>query len=64
VARLQFRHGLAHAFGIFDLERDEAVVALAIGVADQRVEGRVVDTKQIRVMAAEIYSVRSDGQDF
>ena len=42
VARLQFRQGLAHAFGIFDLEGDEAVAALAIGVADQRVERRVV----------------------
>jgi hypothetical protein len=42
VARLQFRHGLAHALGIFDLEGDEAVPAMAIRVADQRVEGRVI----------------------
>jgi hypothetical protein len=42
VARLQFRHGLPHGFGIFDFEGDEAVAALEIRVADQRVEGGVV----------------------
>jgi hypothetical protein len=42
VARFQFRHELAHALGIFDFEGDEAVPALAIRVADQRVEGSVV----------------------
>ena len=51
VARFQFRHGLAHALGIFDLEGDEAVAALAIRVADQRVEGRVVG-REFRVAAA------------
>ena len=42
VARFQFRHGLAHALGKFDLEGDEAVAALAIRVADQRVEGGII----------------------
>jgi hypothetical protein len=42
VARLQFRHGLAHALGLFDFEGDEAVPALAIGIADQGVEGGVI----------------------
>src|ERR1700730_10537635 len=42
VARFQFRHGLAHALGIFDLEGDEAVTALAIGIADQGVEGGMI----------------------
>jgi len=42
VARFQFRHGLAHALRIFDLEGDEAVAAMAIRVTDQRVESRVV----------------------
>jgi hypothetical protein len=32
VARFQFRHGLAHALGKFDLEGDEAVAALAIRI--------------------------------
>jgi hypothetical protein len=34
-ARFQFRHGLVHAFGIFDLEGDEAVATMEIPVADQ-----------------------------
>jgi hypothetical protein len=50
VARFQFRHGLAHVLGKFDLEGDEAVAALAIGVPDQRVEGRVV-TRKLQVAA-------------
>ena len=42
VARLQFRHGLAHALGIFELEGDEAVAPLGMRVADQRVKGGVI----------------------
>jgi hypothetical protein len=42
VTRLQLRHGLARALGIFELEGDEAVPALDIGVANQGVEGGVV----------------------
>ena len=51
VARLQFRHGLAHALGIFDLKGDEAVAAMDIRVADQRVEGRKI-AREFRVAAA------------
>ena len=51
VARFQFRHGLAHALGIFDLEGDEAGAALAIGIADQGVEGGVVG-RELRVAAS------------
>ena len=42
VAWFQFWHRLAHAFGIFDFEGDEAVAALDIRIADQRVEGGIV----------------------
>ena len=38
VARFQFRHGLAHALRIFELEGDEAVAAMAIRVTDQGVK--------------------------
>jgi energy-coupling factor transporter ATP-binding protein EcfA2 len=51
VAWFQFRHGLAHALGIFDLEGDEAVAAREIRVADQRVEGGVV-AGEFRIAAA------------
>ena len=51
VARLQFRHGLTHAFGIFDFEGDEAVTAADIRITDQGVEGRVV-ARELRIAAA------------
>jgi len=51
VARFQFRHGLAHALGVFDLEGDEAVAALAIGIADQRVKSGIV-ARVFRIAAA------------
>jgi hypothetical protein len=51
VARFQFRHGLAHALGIFDFEGDEAVPPLEIRVAEQRVEGGKV-AREFRIAAA------------
>jgi hypothetical protein len=51
VAGFQFRHGLAHALGIFDFKGDEAVAPLAIRVADQCVESRVV-SREFWVAAA------------
>jgi hypothetical protein len=56
VARFQFRHGLAHAFGKFDLEGDEAVPPMAIRVADQSVEGGKIG-REFRIAAAGRYAL-------